>query len=197
VASTIDCRLITPEDKIIDEPIAFASIPAWDGLMGVLPGHAPIVARLGMGELRVDVADRDSHKGGSRSFLVDGGFLQVVNDKMTILAERAWPAETLNETDAKAEVSELEARQIPADAEKREAQVEDLRKQRERAAAKLKLAQKFRGRGIGRWALGTRHSALGTRHSALGTRHSALGTRHSILWLAYVRMLLSISVSMR
>lgn len=144
----IDCRLITPEDKIIDEPISFASVPAWDGLIGVLPGHAPIVARLGLGELRVDVADQENRKGGSRSFLVDGGFIQVVNDKMTILAERAWPAEQLNETDAKAEVAELDARQVPADAENREAQLADLKLQRGRAAAKLRLAEKFRGKGI-------------------------------------------------
>ncbi len=144
----IACRLITPEDKIIDEPISYASIPAWDGLMGVMPGHAPIVARLGLGELRVDVADQDSRKGGSRSFLVDGGFIQIVHDKMTILAEKAWPAETLNETDAKAEVAELEARKVPDDAENRDVQVTDLKAQRDRAAAKLKLAQKFRGKGI-------------------------------------------------
>jgi F-type H+-transporting ATPase subunit epsilon len=148
VASTIACRLITPESKIIDEPIRFASIPAWDGLMGVLPGHAPIVARLGLGELRVDVADSDRSKGGSRTFLVDGGFLQVVHDKMTILAEKAWAAESINESDAKAELAELEARQVPADAEDHEARVRELQHDKRCVQAKVRLAEKSRGRGI-------------------------------------------------
>lgn len=148
MASTIACRLITPESKMIDEPIRFASVPAWDGLMGVLPGHAPIVARLGLGELRVDVADNDTSKGGSRTFLVDGGFVQVVHDKMTILAERAWAAEAINESDAKAELAELEARRVPADAEHRDTQVADLHRQKQCAQAKVQLAEKYRGRGI-------------------------------------------------
>lgn len=148
MASTIACRLITPERKIIDESITYASIPAWDGLMGVMPGHAPIVAKLGLGELRVDIAHGERSKGGSRSFLVDGGFLQVVHDKMTILAEKAWPAESLSETEAKAEVAELNARTVPADADNHDKAAAELKREKDRAAAKLRIATKYRGKGI-------------------------------------------------
>lgn len=146
--ATIACRLTTPERKIMDEPIVSATIPAWDGEIGILPNHSPIVAKLGLGELRIQVADSDKSRGGSRAFVVDGGFLQVVNNKMSILAEKAWPAENLNETDAKAELAELEARRIPDDAENRDKQLADLKRARERAATKLRVARKYQGRGI-------------------------------------------------
>ena len=68
--ATIQCKLITPTDCILEEEISHAVIPAWDGLFGVLPGRAPIVAKLGLGELRLDFPDQGGDKkthGGSRS----------------------------------------------------------------------------------------------------------------------------------
>ena len=56
-ANSFQCRLITPTAKVLDEAVVYASVPAWDGLMGVLPNRAPIVAKLGLGELRLQFAD--------------------------------------------------------------------------------------------------------------------------------------------
>ena len=104
---TFRCRLITREALVLDEPATAAVIPAWDGLMGVLPGRAPIVAQLGTGELRLDFPDSGPAKGGSRAFFVDDGFVQMVNNELTILAVTAIPAESLSETDAQAELAEV------------------------------------------------------------------------------------------
>ncbi len=39
---TFRCKVVTPTASLLDEPVAYASVPAWDGLFGVLPGRAPI-----------------------------------------------------------------------------------------------------------------------------------------------------------
>ncbi|MDT8435487.1 MAG: hypothetical protein RRA92_01910 [Gemmatimonadota bacterium] len=56
-------------------------VPAWDGLMGILRGHAPMMALLGEGEVVV----RGS--GAERRIRVSGGFLQVIDDEVSVLAE--------------------------------------------------------------------------------------------------------------
>ncbi|MEX2217624.1 MAG: F0F1 ATP synthase subunit epsilon [Phycisphaerales bacterium] len=140
MAKTFRCRLITPTAQVLDEPVSYASIPAWDGLFGVLPNRAPIVAKLGTGELRLDFG---GEKGGSRSFLVQDGFVQMISNKLTILATLALPVETLSEPEAKAELAEAEARQAGTGPDR-----EKVRKDRERARTKVRLARKSAGRGI-------------------------------------------------
>jgi F-type H+-transporting ATPase subunit epsilon len=150
VAKSFRCKLITPEAQVLDAPLSAAVLPVWDGSMGVLPGRAPIVAKLGIGELRLDFADqadREAARGGSRSFFVDGGFAQMVENTLTILASKAIPAESLTEADAQAEVAEAESRrieEIPDPAER-----DKVRRERERARQKLRVARQFRARGGG------------------------------------------------
>ena len=148
-AKTFQCRLITPVAQVLDEAVTYASVPAWDGLFGVLPGRAPIVAKLGTGELRLEFPDSGG-KGGERSFLVEDGFVQMVNNKLTVLAARAVPVESLDAASAGAELAEAEARKAPegGDATQRKAQAERIRKEREFARAKVRLAKRGGGKGI-------------------------------------------------
>jgi F0F1-type ATP synthase epsilon subunit len=142
--STFRCRLITPEAQVFDEQATAAVVPAWDGLIGVLPNRAPMVMQMGTGELRVDFPDAGGAKGGSRAFFVDEGFVQMVENELTILAANAVSAERLTETDAQAEYSAANARRtdgLPA------AEVERIRKERARASAKLRAAKNFRSQG--------------------------------------------------
>jgi F-type H+-transporting ATPase subunit epsilon len=142
VAKTFRCQLITPTAQVLDEQVVYASVPAWDGLFGVQVDRAPIVAKLGLGELRLDFPSGQGG-GGSRGFLVEDGFVQMVNNKLTVLATKAIPVETLNETEAKAELAEATARNAtsPGDREKRRADVD-------RANAKMRLARAKAGKGI-------------------------------------------------
>jgi F-type H+-transporting ATPase subunit epsilon len=143
-AKTFRCRLITPAAQVLDEPVVHAQVPAWDGLFGVLPGRAPIVAKLGLGELRLDMAD----SGKSRSFLVEDGFAQMVNDKLTILAAKAFPAESLTVADAEKELAAAErATSTEVDPIKLRVETDRLAKDRARARAKVALAKKAGGRG--------------------------------------------------
>jgi F-type H+-transporting ATPase subunit epsilon len=140
-AKTFQCRLITPAAQLLDAPVTYASVPAWDGLFGVLPGRAPIVAKLGTGELRLELAD--AGKGGGKSFLVEDGFVQMVNDKLTVLAARAVPVESIDAASASAELAEAEARQAPqgGDPVQRKLAEDRVRKEREFARAKVRLAR--------------------------------------------------------
>lgn len=146
-AKSFRCRLITPIAQVLDEQVISAVIPAWDGLMGFLPDRAPIVAKLGLGELSLHFADSGKGKGGSRSFLVEDGFAQMVNNKLTILAARAIPTETLTSTEAQAELREAEARRPDPS---KNAKVESDRISADKARARLKvhLAQRSGGKGI-------------------------------------------------
>lgn len=137
MANTFRCRLVTPAASLLDSEVSYASIPAWDGLMGFLPGRAPILARLGTGELSVETSDKSP-----KSFFVDGGFVQMNGKTLTVLAERAIPTDQLKAADVQAELKSLEARTIPDSAPNRQAQVEALNKDRERARAMLRVAGK-------------------------------------------------------
>lgn len=105
MAKPFRCKLVTPSAALVDDKVVYASIPAYDGLMGVQSGHAPTLTKLGMGELRIDLADDAKiGKGGSRSYLLDGGFVKIADDELTILAESAIPSETISLSDAEAEL---------------------------------------------------------------------------------------------
>ncbi len=144
---TFRCQLVTPSAKLLDEEVTYANVPAWDGLFGVLPGRAPLLAQLGLGELTVTFPDTTG-KGGERSYVIDGGFVKMAGNTLTILAETAVPAEELTETDAKAELAEAEARTVPADAADPATAQQRLSRDRQRAALKLRLAQAGRSKGI-------------------------------------------------
>lgn len=138
--TTFRCKLVTPTAAVLDDDVTYASVPAWDGLFGVLPGRAPILAKLGMGELRVDFPDAKSAQGGSRSYYVEGGFARMEGERLTILAERATPSEELNAAAAEAELKAATA--MPATGEAARAQRQQAV---ERAQAKLTLARSRKG----------------------------------------------------
>lgn len=143
---TLHCRLVTPDAELLSEPVAYASVPAWDGLIGFQPGRAPLVARLGTGELRLDFpAGKGS---GSRHYFIDRGFVKMGEGELVILAEKAVPAERIIEQDARAELAAAEARTVPADAADRMAAQERLTHDRNAARFKLRMAQTVKNSGI-------------------------------------------------
>ena len=80
--------VISPERAVFDGDATAVTAPAYDGLVGILPGHAPFVTLLGEGKLAV-------HAGSEvRTFSVRQGFLQVVDDTVRVVAEHAAAGET-------------------------------------------------------------------------------------------------------
>jgi F-type H+-transporting ATPase subunit epsilon len=82
-AARLRVSLISPERTLFDGEAEMVVAPAWDGELGILRGHAPMLALLGEGSLRITGA------GGEQRFHVAGGFLQVADDVVTVLSERA------------------------------------------------------------------------------------------------------------
>ena len=82
--ASLNVRVVSP-DKIVFEGEAAAVVaPAWDGQVGILPGHAPMLALMGSGPLSLERPG-----GGSDSFHVAGGVLKVERDTVTLLTEYA------------------------------------------------------------------------------------------------------------
>jgi F-type H+-transporting ATPase subunit epsilon len=81
--SPLQVSVISPERTIYEGEAESVVVPSWDGELGILRGHAPLMAVLGSGELRI------RHGGTVERFEVSGGFLQVVDNQVTVLSEAA------------------------------------------------------------------------------------------------------------
>jgi F-type H+-transporting ATPase subunit epsilon len=76
--------VISPEAVLFQGETDSVVAPAYDGEVGILTGHAPLMALLGEGQLRLG-------SGGGRRFNVSGGFMQVLNDHVRVVTEKASP----------------------------------------------------------------------------------------------------------
>jgi len=77
--------VISPEAVLFEGETDSVVAPAYDGEVGILTGHAPLMALLGDGQLRVG-------EGGGRRFNVSGGFMQVLNNEVRVVTEKASAA---------------------------------------------------------------------------------------------------------
>jgi F-type H+-transporting ATPase subunit epsilon len=78
--------VITPEATIFEGDADQVIAPAYNGSLGILRGHAPLMALLGTGTLRIDQGPKQT------TYTVSGGFLQVVDNTVTVLSESATAA---------------------------------------------------------------------------------------------------------
>lgn len=105
MAKTFQCTLITPQEQLLDQEVTYASIPAWDGLVGVEAQRAALVVKLGNGQLRLDMED-----GSSQSYFVGGGFAQMKDNRLSLLTEETVTAADINLEEAKASLAQAKAR---------------------------------------------------------------------------------------
>jgi len=129
VANNIQCTVVTPERSLLNEPVEYASIPAWDGQIGIADLRAPLLAKLGDGVLRLDYAG-----GKSRSFFVGGGFAQVKDNRLSLLTTEAVEDSEIKADEVRASLKEAEARVALTDE-----QVARKRREIERAKTMLDL----------------------------------------------------------
>jgi F-type H+-transporting ATPase subunit epsilon len=101
---TLRCVVVTPETTVVDTEATFVALPLFDGEIGISPLHSPMIGRLGFGELRITSA------AGTESYFVDGGFVQVVDNTVSVLTNRAVSAASLDVETAAAELAEANAR---------------------------------------------------------------------------------------
>ncbi len=96
-------EIVTPEARVYSETVDTVVIPTVEGEVGILPGHIPLVAQVGAGELRVTRA------GVTELLVVGGGFAQVSGEKVSILADSAIEAEKIDENAAADAMKRAEA----------------------------------------------------------------------------------------
>ena len=98
----LELEIVTPERLAYSDTVDSVTLPGTAGELGVLPHHAPLVSTLGIGELRI-------RKGGEdESFAIVGGFLQVLPDKVVVMAETADMASEIDLEKAQAARREAE-----------------------------------------------------------------------------------------
>ena len=101
VATKVHCSVVTPERALVDADVDRVIVPIHDGEVGVLPGHAHFLAKLGIGELRLVTGARTE-----RLFL-EGGFVQVADNVVTVLTDRACEIEEMDFGEARERVEQL------------------------------------------------------------------------------------------
>lgn len=119
----LTCIVVTPEQTVLESTTDFVALPLFDGEIGIAPGHSPLIGRLGYGEMRLKTGASVSR------YYVDGGFVQVADNVVSVLTNRAVPADKV---DAAAAHKQLEA------ASKRPANTPELLEIRDRAIAQAR-----------------------------------------------------------
>ena len=94
MAETFQLEIVTPEKKVVDTRAEEVQIPGKNGYLGVLPGHAPLITELAVGE--ITYRESGGSGGKEQRLAVAWGFAEVLPDKVTILAETAERPSEIN-----------------------------------------------------------------------------------------------------
>ncbi|MFK7970543.1 MAG: ATP synthase F1 subunit epsilon [Bacteroidia bacterium] len=90
--STFQVEIVTPDSRVYEGPITALTAPGSEGRFQILQNHAPLISTLGNGELRLEL-----ESGESTSYNVEGGVLEVMNNKAIVLLERILEEEAQEE----------------------------------------------------------------------------------------------------
>jgi F-type H+-transporting ATPase subunit epsilon len=132
----ITLEIVTPERLVLSEPVDEAVIPGAEGYFGVLPGHAPLLTAIGTGEL-------EYRKGAARRWLaVAGGFVEVLSDRISVMAENCEPAEEIDVARAREDKRRAEETLKDKDVSDRERERAEHRVRK--AAARIQVAGRVR-----------------------------------------------------
>ncbi|REK19063.1 MAG: ATP synthase F1 subunit epsilon [Planctomycetota bacterium] len=96
----IQLVVVTPEETALEAAVDFVAVPLEDGELGVLPGRAPMIGRLGYGEMRLRFGSQVDR------YFVDGGFVQIADNVVSVLTSRAVPAAKIDREAASNQLSE-------------------------------------------------------------------------------------------
>jgi F-type H+-transporting ATPase subunit epsilon len=113
MADTIELEIVTPERQVVRDQVEEIQIPGKGGYLGVLPGHAPLITELAVGEILYRKGGRTTH------ISVAWGFAEVLPNKVTILAETAERAEEIDVARAQEALKKSQERLAQADSEEK------------------------------------------------------------------------------
>jgi F-type H+-transporting ATPase subunit epsilon len=134
--SKIKLEIVTVERLVLSEDVDFVSAPGVDGVLGILPRHAPLVTALTFGELRYKKGNEESH------FAIGGGFMEVRPDKVTVLADTAEQADEIDES--RAEAARQRAQELLKEGAHADAQAARIEQTLRRAELRLRVAKRRR-----------------------------------------------------
>ena len=100
MADPLQISVVTPEETVVETTADSVVVPLFDGEIGILPKHAPMIGRLGYGEMRLTTG------GETTSYYVDGGFVQVSENTVSVLTGKASASADLNADAAKTQLEE-------------------------------------------------------------------------------------------
>ena len=103
IKGTVRCLVVTPEKAVMDKTADLVILPLYDGELGVLHGRAPLIGRLGAGELRLKTGD------SVERLFIEAGFVQVRSNVITILTSKAMKASDVSSTVAEQASSDAES----------------------------------------------------------------------------------------
>ena len=104
MAGTFELRVVSPEGNVLKEDAEFVVLPGEAGELGILPDHAPLIAGLKIGVLRY------TKDGIIKRVAISGGFVEVADNKVTVLADTAEPGEMIDLARATAALERAEQR---------------------------------------------------------------------------------------
>jgi F-type H+-transporting ATPase subunit epsilon len=134
----IELIVVTPERQLLQESVMEVTIPGLDGEFGILPGHAPMITELGIGELSY----RTTTSSQPILLAIVSGFAEVLPDRVTLLAETAERAEEIDLERAEAAKARAEQRLAASDPNiDWDRAVVAL----QRAVIRIQVARKYRG----------------------------------------------------
>jgi len=136
--NTLRVEVVTAERELYSGEADMVSAPGAEGRLGILPSHAPLLTFLTPGELRIVLREAEE------PLFVSGGFLEVFNNTVTVLADSAEHAEEIDQ--ARAEEARRRAQERLAQAQSNVERAE-LQASLERAVARLRVAELTRRRG--------------------------------------------------
>jgi F-type H+-transporting ATPase subunit epsilon len=102
--ATFLLELVSPEKLLLSRPVEMVTLPAEEGEMGVLPGHAPMIVALRGGVIRVRENGAETE-----ALFIAGGFAEVSPERVTLLADEATPLASLSRASAERRLAEAEA----------------------------------------------------------------------------------------
>jgi F-type H+-transporting ATPase subunit epsilon len=132
MANELQLEIVTPERRLLSEQVNSVTVPGRGGELGILPGHAPLISELQTGVLSYE------EDGTTFSLHVSGGFVEVNDDRVSVLAEVAERPEEIDAASARAARDQLEKQMNSGSGS--EADFEKTKTELERATVRLQLA---------------------------------------------------------
>lgn len=108
MADTFQLQVATPERQLVDEQVQDVQLPGKNGYMGILPDHAPLLSALGAGLLTYS---------GDKKLVISGGFVEVFDNHVRVLADHAQTPESVNVDAARRDLDEASKALAQADTE--------------------------------------------------------------------------------